>query len=587
MRAAAVMLIIGCSTPPPVGDAGITTDAGQVDAGAVDAGDVDAGAVAVDLNPFRQAARAELTAALQCFVAWVDGGAETPRITNAELSRAQAAAAEAEDALTIFDAPGVPFADGATFGPGSWRGGVRRGSVQRDDDGGLVIEVVVGRSAPDTTLLTASRRGHTYELRFDARGARDAGVTLGDGRLAIELGREASWTVATAVLAEWRAAGELQPISTRVSCARAETAAFVLASVTRDLDGDRLPDTFSAATWWSASGGRAEAAVRNGRQPTVAGRLVECWNEGLERRLKIASNGTTTLVEPADAGLARCPSPYDLATLDTPSVEPRVLRQTGAAYDGLHQQLTFARRPHKVLWVGAHPDDEGFYAAPLLGHLCRDLASDCTLLVVTDGATGSCRVPQGCPPDLGTFRRAEMVRAAAVYGARLVQLDWPPGPYPSETAVDLSRWGAAKGGTDGLVAAIRGVIDTAEPELIITFDPRHGSSCHAEHRVVSALAVSALRESGRTARVLFAEGYLPPPRFEDEKLLVFDATMPSSSSGSDAWRFVTMNLTVHPSQITPADLAAYERTPAVLRRVYLLDSDDARADPRYAVCANP
>jgi LmbE family N-acetylglucosaminyl deacetylase len=180
-----------------------------------------------------------------------------------------------------------------------------------------------------------------------------------------------------------------------------------------------------------------------------------------------------------------------------------------------------------------------------------------------------------------------MVRAAAVYGARLEPLSWPPGEYPSETAVDLNRWAAAAGGSDRLIATIRGVIDTVDPDLLITFDPRHGGSCHAEHRVVAALTLEALRRSGRRPMVLVSEGYSPPPRFQDPRLLSFDATVASRSTGTDAWGFITSNLSQHPSQITPGDLAAYTTVPAPLRRAYFLRGEGLVADSRYRVCPNP
>jgi LmbE family N-acetylglucosaminyl deacetylase len=270
-----------------------------------------------------------------------------------------------------------------------------------------------------------------------------------------------------------------------------------------------------------------------------------------------------------------------------PALQPLEVALLGRVYDGLHARLTFPPRAQRVLWVGAHPDDEAFYAAPVLGHLCRDLGGTCTLLVATDGATGGCQVPAGCPPDLGTFRRAEMVRAAALYGATLRQLAWPPGPFPSETAADLARWSASQGGAAALVVTLRTVIDETDPEVLITFDPRHGSSCHAEHRVVSGLALEALRQSGKQPLVLLSEGLNPPPRFSDQRLLQFDASIASRTTGSDAWAFVAANLALHPSQITPADVLPYANLPGPLRRLYFLSEPQPPPDSRYQFCPNP
>src|SRR6266849_9084057 len=73
--------------------------------------------------------------------------------------------------------------------------------------------------------------------------------------------------------------------------------------------------------------------------------------------------------------------------------------------------------PERVLWIGAHPDDEALIA-PLLGASCVDGAARCSLLVMTQGEQGSCVLPGGCA-DLGAIRTAEMQRAAKLFHASL------------------------------------------------------------------------------------------------------------------------------------------------------------------------
>src|SRR5713101_6792127 len=80
----------------------------------------------------------------------------------------------------------------------------------------------------------------------------------------------------------------------------------------------------------------------------------------------------------------------------------------------------------KVLWIGAHPDDEAIIA-PLLGDVCVERGDPCALLVATRGEAGPCELPEGCLPDLATVRTHEMQQAAALYGATLMQWSLPNG----------------------------------------------------------------------------------------------------------------------------------------------------------------
>src|SRR2546422_4479037 len=59
----------------------------------------------------------------------------------------------------------------------------------------------------------------------------------------------------------------------------------------------------------------------------------------------------------------------------------------------------------RILWIGAHPDDETL-VAPILGPACARQNAVCTLLVFTRGERGGCAIPSGCGPDLGSVRAA-------------------------------------------------------------------------------------------------------------------------------------------------------------------------------------
>jgi len=231
-----------------------------------------------------------------------------------------------------------------------------------------------------------------------------------------------------------------------------------------------------------------------------------------------------------------------------------------------------------LLWIGAHPDDE-VILAPLLGELCVEGRHSCTLLVMTRGESGLCRLPGGCEPDVGTVRTAEMQAAAALYRARLVQGTLPDVPGPDPVAV-RRIWAATVGGKGALLDRLAGAIRIAAPRAILTFDPRHGSTCHPAHRAVGTLVLQAL------ARLA-----LPPPVFvlesrvriapggtniafskavDERELLTFDATKPRRGAPGTGWDYLLADAHRQPSQFDATFLASMEAVPASARRVWLL-----------------
>src|SRR5213080_4843714 len=90
-----------------------------------------------------------------------------------------------------------------------------------------------------------------------------------------------------------------------------------------------------------------------------------------------------------------------------------LLLQMDARIRGIHHPP-----PERILWIGAHPDDEAL-VAPLLGRACIENGADCSLLVMTRGERGDCLFPGGCGGDLAAVRSAEMSRAALLFRARL------------------------------------------------------------------------------------------------------------------------------------------------------------------------
>jgi LmbE family N-acetylglucosaminyl deacetylase len=265
----------------------------------------------------------------------------------------------------------------------------------------------------------------------------------------------------------------------------------------------------------------------------------------------------------------------------------------------------------RVLWIGAHPDDEG-YVGPLLEDLCVDRGAACGFVVITDGGKGNCRLDAatcgvndagGAPPgSLGALRLIEMQRSAAHFfgGTALLALE----DTPSATVVGAAQnWNQRLTGVpndtsiDRITEVLASVIRTAQPDLILTFDPRHGVYCHPDHRAAGALAVRAAIAAGvdlrRVLMVETTEPYLdttgqPTARPwvpADPAVVVYD------SAAAGTWDGRVAVAAAHASQYAPSVVAALAAFPAPAQRVALLAAADVAAGaavaPAYAaICAS-
>ncbi|MGZ7039731.1 MAG: PIG-L family deacetylase [Thermoanaerobaculia bacterium] len=233
----------------------------------------------------------------------------------------------------------------------------------------------------------------------------------------------------------------------------------------------------------------------------------------------------------------------------------------------------------RILWIGAHPDDETLIA-PLLGHQCVDGSSSCALVVMTRGENGECALPGGCSPDLGAVRTMEMQSAAALFRARLTQWSFSD-VMQSVDAI----WSAEAGSHDLLVRQIAAVMESERPTIVITFDPNHGSSCHAAHRAVGELVLEAAALVSN-----------PPPVYLVETrdivangAFVFTNAVSSSPTittygEATSWHFLIEDVRTHASQFTPAQADALDALPSLQKQVYLMPAS-AMATARYdAIC---
>ena len=206
----------------------------------------------------------------------------------------------------------------------------------------------------------------------------------------------------------------------------------------------------------------------------------------------------------------------------------------------------------RILWIGAHPDDEGL-VAPLLGHSCVDETDRCSLLVMTRGEGG------GDP----AVRTAEMQRAAELFRAHLDLWDF------ADVGVNVDEsWTAQAGGRDALLLRIAEEIARESPTIIYTFDPKHGSTCHPAHRALGALVVEAIdRLRSAPPRVLFVETivqFLPGD-------FVFRSATPDAMriDAAASWHYLVEDVALHASQFSADQVEALRNIPTDERQVYV------------------
>ncbi len=233
------------------------------------------------------------------------------------------------------------------------------------------------------------------------------------------------------------------------------------------------------------------------------------------------------------------------------------------------------------MWIGAHPDDE-VLAAPLLARWCGDGRAHCTLLTATRGEAGPCLLPGGCLPDLASVRSAEAGASSQYFGANAILLSWPDGggslPPP---------WDIGAGGSRESVTTIAAFIRAAAPELVLAFDPRHGTTCHPDHRAIAAVVLEAVKLLDPAPEVYLLETTLAVDarpltvhfRSAAPDALRFDAMTPLAATGGPAWNAVTADMERHPSQFDADWIAAASSVPVADRAVYIAPAATILARP--------
>jgi LmbE family N-acetylglucosaminyl deacetylase len=209
--------------------------------------------------------------------------------------------------------------------------------------------------------------------------------------------------------------------------------------------------------------------------------------------------------------------------------------------------------PVRLLWIGAHPDDEALIA-PLFGPACVERGNDCAIVILTNGSAE---------------RAIEAGNAAALLHARLIQWDLPD-------VFDITQWGDRA----ALVSRLASLIGAERPTTIYTFDPRHGSSCHPAHREAGQLTLDALGTLGSGApAAMLVETLIQ--RDDASQIIGFAPATPSATviDATAMWHYLTDDAAIHASQFGPAQLTLLRNIVPEQRRVWLLPSTTTPVAP--------
>lgn len=237
----------------------------------------------------------------------------------------------------------------------------------------------------------------------------------------------------------------------------------------------------------------------------------------------------------------------------------------------------------RVLLVSAHPDDEGLFA-PLLAEACRFKGATCHLVVAADADSPGCLLPIGLADRerCSAMRRQETAASAAnlnasheFYGWRDLLAPW------NDEGLDrnLDAWSHDAGSRDALIARIGQTFERFKPDVLLGFDPRHGTTCHPGHRATVLLALEAVERlpAGQRPETWlvsdFAVPTMAPPELapiidaygivrwpgDDVATTWYDANV-KLPNGRTAWDFLVDALRLNATQFP--DVAGGTHTPA-------------------------
>lgn len=171
----------------------------------------------------------------------------------------------------------------------------------------------------------------------------------------------------------------------------------------------------------------------------------------------------------------------------------------------------------RILFIGAHPDDE-IFAGPLLARASE--RCEVRAVCMTRGEGGINLVPMNENQTIGAVRESEFFASCQILGVVGVSLDFPNGfendihnPLGQSESVDqvISRW--KQSGNDPYEAIVREIRDF-RPTIVMSFDSEQGFTGHREHKALGKIVVSSFA---------YADDYRKYPEHFREGLKVWPA----------------------------------------------------------------
>ena len=146
--------------------------------------------------------------------------------------------------------------------------------------------------------------------------------------------------------------------------------------------------------------------------------------------------------------------------------------------------------PRRLLGVWAHPDDEAYLSAGLMGRVV-DAGGSVTVVTATRGELGTADPALAGAAGFARTRQSELEASLGELGV-----------------TDVRFLGIPDGGCDqadegAVITGLAETIGEVGPDAIVTFGP-DGITGHPDHRAVSRWATRAWQHTGRQAELLYA-----------------------------------------------------------------------------------
>ncbi len=163
--------------------------------------------------------------------------------------------------------------------------------------------------------------------------------------------------------------------------------------------------------------------------------------------------------------------------------------------------LTWAAAdPARVMFIGAHPDDDSG-ATGYLGSLVASGRASVTVVTLSRGEGGGNALGQGSGASLGHVREAEERAALASLGiTRVIYLDRVDWGYTTSYAATASRWDH-----DLCLSRLVELLLREKPDIIVTMNPF--PSGHGHHQFAARLATEAYFAAGISSELVYALSY--------------------------------------------------------------------------------